>query len=77
MAKPGTTLRRLISFILASGNAGSVITYHRPQVLTHEEWANGRLHKSLSARRRPPTRHAIPAALDAGKVGIRALVSVV
>jgi hypothetical protein len=29
--------------------------YQRPQLLTHEEWVNGRRYESPSARGRPPT----------------------
>jgi hypothetical protein len=44
------------------------VLYQRPFVLTHIGRVNGRWDESFLARRRPPTRRAIPGALIAGRV---------
>src|ERR1700684_3473829 len=44
--------------------------YQPPLMLTHEEWVNRGRYESLFARRRPPTRRAIPTARWAVRVGL-------
>src|ERR1700734_915021 len=46
------------------------VLYQPPLMLTHEEWVNRGRYESLFARRRPPTRRAIPTARWALRVGL-------
>jgi hypothetical protein len=45
-----------------------LVLYQPPLMLTHEVWVNGSLDESRFARRRPPTRRAIPAVRKAVRV---------